>query len=169
MDPVCQVGTILGHGGSITVWSVFLRHCLEYLVRVALSLNAIRYVELLGDHLLPFMLFCYPLGNGVFQKDNGTSHKSQLASSWLDEYSSDFSVINCPPRSPALNLIEHLWDVLEQGVKGHHTAPTNLTEVWTALANTWQVIPVERFQKIVESMPCRVAAVIKTRGGSTRY
>ncbi|GFX04374.1 hypothetical protein TNCV_3975211 [Trichonephila clavipes] len=37
-------------------------------------------------------------------------------------------------------------------VYGHHTAPTNLTELWTALANIWQVIPVERFQKLVESM-----------------
>ncbi|GFT57942.1 transposable element Tcb2 transposase [Trichonephila clavipes] len=72
-------------------------------------------------------------------------------------------------RSPELNHIKHLWDILEQGVKGHHTTPTNLTELWRALANIWQVIPVERFQKLVESMPRRVAAVIKIRGGPTRY
>ncbi|GFU98903.1 hypothetical protein TNCV_3381491 [Trichonephila clavipes] len=46
-----------------------------------------------------------------------------------------------------------------------HTAPTNLTELWTALANIWEVFPVEPFQKLVESMPCLVAAVIKARGG----
>ncbi|GFX06122.1 HTH_Tnp_Tc3_2 domain-containing protein [Trichonephila clavipes] len=51
-------------------------------------------------------------------------------------------------------------------VKGHHTSPTNLTELWTALANIWQVVPVECFQKLVESMPRRMAAVIKARGGS---
>ncbi|GFV52879.1 transposable element Tcb2 transposase [Trichonephila clavipes] len=62
-----------------------------------------------------------------------------------------------------------LWDVLEQYMKGHHTATTNLTELWTALVNNWQVIPVERFQKLAESMPCRVAAVIKAIGGPTRY
>ncbi|GFX78642.1 uncharacterized protein TNCV_30821 [Trichonephila clavipes] len=57
-----------------------------------------------------------------------------------------------------------LRDVWEQGIKGHHTAPTNITELWTAwtvLANIWLVIPVERFKKLVESMPRRVAAVIK--------
>ncbi|GFW79479.1 transposable element Tc3 transposase [Trichonephila clavipes] len=74
-----------------------------------------------------------------------------------------------PPRSPDLNPIENLWDVLEQDMKGHHTASTSLTELWTTLANIWQVIPVERFQKLVESMPRRVAAVIKARGGSTSY
>ncbi len=52
---------------------------------------------------------------------------------------------------------------------GHHTAPKNRTELRTALANIWQAIPVERFQKLVESMPRRVAAVIKVRGGPTRY
>ncbi|GFW68651.1 transposable element Tcb2 transposase [Trichonephila clavipes] len=71
--------------------------------------------------------------------------------------------------SPELNPIEPLWDVLEQGVKGHHTALTNLTELWTALANIWQVIPVEHFQKLVESVPRRVAAIIKARGGLTHY
>ncbi|GFT32448.1 uncharacterized protein TNCV_4484521 [Trichonephila clavipes] len=56
-----------------------------------------------------------------------------------------------------------IFDVLEYDVKDHHTTLTNLTEVWTDLVNIWQVIPVERFQKRVESMPRRVAAFIKDR------
>ncbi|GFV74244.1 transposable element Tcb2 transposase [Trichonephila clavipes] len=122
---------------------VFTWLCLGYLVRVPASLNAIQYVELLGDYLHPFMLFCYPHGNGVFQHGNCTPYKSRLATGWLDEHSADFSDINKPPRSPDLNHIEHLWDVLEQGVKGYHIAPTNLIELWTVLANIWLVIPVE--------------------------
>ncbi|GFT82122.1 transposable element Tcb2 transposase [Trichonephila clavipes] len=102
-------------------------------------------------------------------KTSGIFHKFRLATGCLDEHSSDFSVINWPPRSPVLNPIEHLWDILEQGVKGYHTAPTNFTELWTALANIWQVVPVERFQKFIEFMPRRVAGFIKTRGGPTRY
>ncbi|GFX48323.1 transposable element Tcb2 transposase [Trichonephila clavipes] len=66
--------------------------------------------------------------------------------------------------SPYLNPIEHLWDILDQSGKGHHAAPTNLTELWTALANIWQVIPEKRFQKLVEPMPHRVAAVVKLNG-----
>ncbi|GFY27938.1 hypothetical protein TNCV_4562921 [Trichonephila clavipes] len=53
-----------------------------------------------------------------------------------------------------------------ESVKGHRPAPTNHTELRTALANIWQVMPVERFQKLVESMCRRMEAIIKARGGS---
>ncbi|GFT79010.1 transposable element Tc1 transposase [Trichonephila clavipes] len=101
--------------------------------------------------------------------ENCTSHKYWLATGWLDENSSEFSFINWPPRSPDLNPFEHLWHILEHGMKDHHTAPTKPTELWAALVNIWQVIPMKRFQKLVESMPRHVVAVMKTRGGSTRY
>ncbi|GFY10908.1 transposable element Tcb2 transposase [Trichonephila clavipes] len=139
------------------------------LVRVPTSLNAIRYVKLLRDHLHPFILFHYPHSNGVFQQDNCTSHKSRLATGWLDEHSSELPVINWPLRSPNLNPIENLWVVLEQEMKGRHIAPTNLTELWTDLANIWQVIPMERFHKLIEYKPGHAAAFIKASYGPTLY
>ncbi|GFU26781.1 hypothetical protein TNCV_1838331 [Trichonephila clavipes] len=64
-------------------------------------------------------------------------------------------------------IFEHLKDLC---VNIHLIAPTNLTELWTALAaNIWQVIPVEFFQKLVESMLCHMAAVFKVKGGPTPY
>ncbi|GFW83832.1 transposable element Tcb2 transposase [Trichonephila clavipes] len=74
------------------------------------------------------MRLCYAHGNGVFQQDNCTSNKSHLVTGWLDEHSSDFSVINWPPGNQNFSPIERFWDVLEQGVKGHHTKPTDITE-----------------------------------------
>ncbi|GFX27473.1 hypothetical protein TNCV_4995291 [Trichonephila clavipes] len=49
MDPACQVGTVQGHEGSIMVWGVFSWHSLGSLVLLQTSLNAIPYIELLGD------------------------------------------------------------------------------------------------------------------------
>ncbi|GFX89542.1 hypothetical protein TNCV_72351 [Trichonephila clavipes] len=47
------------------------------------------------------------------------------------------------------------------------------TEDWKRVALSddqyLEVNPVERFQKLVESMACRVASVIKARGDPTRY
>ncbi|GFW53169.1 transposable element Tc1 transposase [Trichonephila clavipes] len=50
---------------------------------------------------------------------------------WSDEYRFH----------PDLNPIEHLWDILEQGVKGRHTVPTNLTELCAAFANFGKSFP----------------------------
>ncbi|GFV35701.1 transposable element Tc1 transposase [Trichonephila clavipes] len=62
-----------------------------------------------------------------------------------------------------------LFAIFEQGVKGHHPAPTILAELKTALANIWQFIPVEHFQKFAESIPRRVAAIFKAGGDPTGY
>ncbi|GFT65897.1 transposable element Tc1 transposase [Trichonephila clavipes] len=78
VDPAYQVGTVQERGDSIMVWGVSSGHCLGSLAHVPTSLNAIRYVELLVDHLHPFMLLCYPDGNGDVLQDNYTSHKSRL-------------------------------------------------------------------------------------------
>ncbi|GFV37715.1 transposable element Tcb2 transposase [Trichonephila clavipes] len=108
MDPACRVGTVLGHGRSIMIWGVFSWYGLGPLPSAPTSLSAIRYVELMGDHLHSLMLLCYPHGNGVFQQDSCTSHMSRLAIGWLVEQSSDFSVIKWSPISPDLNLIGHI-------------------------------------------------------------
>ncbi|GBN74954.1 hypothetical protein AVEN_7904-1 [Araneus ventricosus] len=108
MDSACQVVTVQGHGCQIMVSGVFNWQFLVSLVLVPTSYNVIRYVELLGDLLHPFIFYCHPHGNGVFQQDNCTSHMSRLATAWFYEHSSDFSVMNWPPRSADLNHIEHL-------------------------------------------------------------
>ncbi|GFW83287.1 transposable element Tc1 transposase [Trichonephila clavipes] len=93
---------------------------------------------------------------------------------WSDE--SRFHLLNAdgrlriwPQAHEELNPIEYLWDLGGQGGENNHTALTNITELWTASANIWQVIPVKRFQKLVETMPRRVAAGIKAREGPTHY
>ncbi|GFU82637.1 putative transposable element [Trichonephila clavipes] len=56
-----------------------------------------------------------------------------------------FIELHVLPGNPDLkNPIEPLWDVLEQGVKDHHTASTNFTKLWTALANIWFPTPIKR-------------------------
>ncbi|GFU19385.1 transposable element Tcb2 transposase [Trichonephila clavipes] len=67
----------------------------------------------------------------IFKQASCTFYESRFAAGWLDEHSSDFSVINWPSRSLELNPIQHLWDVLEQGVEDHNTAPVNLPELRT--------------------------------------
>jgi hypothetical protein len=72
-------------------------------------------------------------------------------------------------QSPDLNPVEHLWDELELRLRSRPQRSTSLTAMATALLEEWAAIPLETFRHIVESLPARVRAVIKTKGGPTRY
>ncbi|GFT34864.1 hypothetical protein TNCV_3878771 [Trichonephila clavipes] len=78
---------------------VFSGHSLGSVVRVPTSFNTFRYVELMGYHLHSFMLFCYPHGKGDSSKTYvPLTSTGCLMAGWMSI--PDFSVINCPPRSP---------------------------------------------------------------------
>ncbi len=47
--------------------------------------------------------------------------------------------------------------------------PTNLQQLHDAIMSIWTTISEECFQHLVESMPRRIKAVLKKKGGTTRY
>lgn len=61
---------------------------------------------------------------------------------------------------PDLNPVEHLWDVVEREI--------NLEQMHDAIMSVWTKIS-ECFQHLVEYMPQRIKAVLKAKGGRTRY
>jgi len=69
-----------------------------------------------------------------------------------------------PPQSPDLNPVEHLWDVVERELH-----PTNLRQLQDAFLSIWANISKECFQHLVESMPRRIKADLKEKGGQTHY
>ena len=169
MDPSCQQGTVQAGGGSILVWGVFTWHELGPLVHLNTSLTGDRYVTLLGDHLQPFMDFMYPHNDGIFQQDNAPCHRAGVVQNWFEEHSGEFRRMVWPPRSPDMNPIKHLWDVVERSIHTQNPAPTNTRELWAAIQTAWLNISPEVFRPLVESMPRRVAALRRARGGPTRY
>ncbi|GFX75764.1 hypothetical protein TNCV_2237361 [Trichonephila clavipes] len=46
------------------------------------------------------------------------------------------------------------------------TVPTDL---WTALQDSWCQLPPALLQTLIESLPRHVAALLRARGGLTRY
>jgi hypothetical protein len=74
-----------------------------------------------------------------------------------------------PAQSPDLNLIEHLGDELECRLCSRPERLTSLTALATALQEEWATIPPETFKHQTESLPGRVRALIKPKGGPTQY
>ena len=63
----------------------------------------------------------------------------------------------------------HLWDVVERKIRIIDLQPTNLQQMRDAIMSIWTKISEECFQHLVESMPQRIKAVLKAKGGPTFY
>ncbi|KAG2460242.1 TCB1 transposase, partial [Polypterus senegalus] len=169
MDPSCLVTTVQAGGGGVMVWGMFSWHTLGPLVPIGHRLNATGYLSTVSDHVHPFMTTMYPSSDGYFQQDNAPCHKARIISNWFLEHDNEFTVLKWPPQSPDLNPIEHLWDVVEWELRALDVHPSNLHQLQDAILSIWANISKECFQHLVESMPRRIKAVLKAKGGQTLY
>ena len=74
-----------------------------------------------------------------------------------------------PTRSPDLNPIEHIWDIMSRSIHQRHIAPQTVQELADALVQVWEEIPQETIRHLIRSMPRRCREVIQARGGHTHY
>nr|KAF6336831.1 hypothetical protein mMyoMyo1_012050 [Myotis myotis] len=151
------------------VWGMFSWHDLGPLIRVEQHLNSTTYLSIIADQVHLIMLMVYPNGDGFFQQDNAVCHGAYIVQEWFQEPEGDFILLRWPPQSPDLNPIEHLWDEVKRAIRQLVPQPSNLTELDSAIHQAWCQIPRITFQHLVESMPRRIAAVLKAKGGPMKY
>jgi hypothetical protein len=60
-----------------------------------------------------------------------------------------------------MNIIDHIWDQLDGLVHACYPLPHNKEELWTALQEEWDNFPQAALNKLFESMPHCVAALLK--------
>jgi hypothetical protein len=103
----------------------------------------------------------------LYQHDNVSCHKARsVRERFVDNMVPE---MDCPVQSPYLNPTEHRWDKLERRLHYRPQRPTSLTALATALQEEWAAILSEPFRHLVESLPGKVGAVIKAKGGPTKY
>ena len=70
---------------------------------------------------------------------------------------------------PDLNPIKHLWDHLKRRLGEYENAPRGMQELWEREEVEWDKIGADTCQKLIESMPRRVDAVISDQGKGKLY
>jgi hypothetical protein len=130
------------------------------------SFTAARYVgEILADHVVPYAGF---VGDqSMLMHDNAKPHTARITREYLVEVG--LRVLEWPACSPDLNPIEHLWDELKRRVRAGVPVGMSIPELMVAVEEEWHNIPQERIVNLIRSMPNRMKAVVRARGGNTRY
>uniref|UniRef100_A0A8C7DVR4 Tc1-like transposase DDE domain-containing protein n=1 Tax=Oncorhynchus kisutch TaxID=8019 RepID=A0A8C7DVR4_ONCKI len=125
-------------GGSVMVWggiSLGGRTALHVLARG--SLAAIRYRdEILRPLVRPY---AGAVGPGfLLMQDNARPHVAGVCQQFLQEEGID--AMDWPARSPDLNPIEHIWDIMSRSIHQRHVAPQTVQELADALVQVWEEI-----------------------------
>ena len=127
------------------------------------SINTFMYLRCTCCHL-PESFFGRN-GSFLYQYDNTPCHRARLVVKCLDDMGAE--VLDWPAKSPDMNPIEHLWEMLFKSVQG--TKPGNKDHLWANLQQAWNEFSSDAIKKLVELIPSGMASVIKARGSHMKY
>jgi len=157
-------GTVKFGGGSLMIWGCMTAQGVGYACRIDGNMNAELYTCILEDEFLQSLeYYGMEVDKVIFQQDNDPKHTSHTAQKWFKN--NGVEVLDWPAQSPDLNPIEHLWQHLKQRLATYETDPISMHELWERVEAEWNRIPPQICIDLITSMPRRVAAVLKAKGG----
>jgi transposase len=161
-------GTVKFGGGSLMMWGCMLWEGPGFACKIDGKMDGDLYIKIMEDELKESLVYYNKQTEDViFQQDNDPKHTCKKAKAWFKEQG--FEVLQWPAQSPDLNPIEHLWHHLKRRLGEYETQPSGILELWERVQVEWDKIDPAVCQKLIESMPRRVKAVLKAKGGYTKY
>ena len=150
------------------MWGCMTWQGVGYATKIDGRMDEDLYLQILKDELLNSLQF-YSLDppDIISQQDNDPKYTCKKVKDWLQEQ--DFHTMVWPAQYPDLNPIEHLWSYLKRRQADHDSSLKGIHELCERVQIDWEGIPVEECQKLIESMPSRIEAVMKATGGYTKY
>ena len=80
-----------------------------------------------------------------------------------------FQVLPWASQSPDLNSIKHVWKKLKDALRYRRDRRSNSDQLWQFVQEEWDKLSKDFLQNLVSSLPRRMKALIKQRGGPTKY
>ncbi|EIE77996.1 hypothetical protein RO3G_09955 [Rhizopus delemar RA 99-880] len=164
--------TVKGGAGSVLLWGCMTWDGPGYACAIEDgTMKASDYVHILSTTLMDSLKYYgYEQEAIYFQQDNDPKHTSKLARAWFKENGfKEEHTFNWPAQSPDLNPIEHLWHHLKLRLSLYEGRAKGVHDLWSRIEKEWNSFTKEQCQAYIKSMPARCRAVIKAKGGYTRY
>ena len=93
----------------------------------------------------------------MYQHDKAPAHTARLTVNFLA--ANRVQVLDWPPLSSDMSLIEFLWDELDRRIRARRQPLGNINELTNALINEWNNIPQQAISNLVLSMRRRCTAI----------
>jgi len=157
--------TVKHGGGHVMVWGCMSYNGVGNLAFIEGIMNAQMYIDVLRDNLQQSAIKLGIQETFQFQQDNDPKHTAKKTREWLLQNVP--KQLFTPPQSPDVNPIENLWHILDLQIRKRKIS--NKNDLKKVLLEEWSKISPETTQKLVESMPNRLQAIINAKGMHTKY
>jgi hypothetical protein len=142
-------------------WGCFSWNGLGPIVPIKGSVTGQTHAKVINDYVVPTLDEFFPQGNGIFQEDNASPHRSKIANIVMLDWRS---------QSPDLNPIENLWQQLKTALEKRIPRVETKADLLLALQEEWANLREKNvLGTLIESMPKRVRLVIGSNGMPIKY
>ena len=146
---------------GIMVWAGITFSKEIYVVRMDHSVTGKNYKEMLETVVFHPENTDLP-EKFVFQQDNAPAHKARVTKDFLESHR--IPVLDWPPYSPDLNIIENLWGIVSAKVYEGGKEYQNPSELWNEVSDQLLAISPQVIQNLYNSIPGRLMKVIELNG-----
>jgi len=155
-------------GGSVMVWGCITSRGVGKLVFVEGRMDANQFIDVLvSGYGATLEMHKFNLNDVILQQDNDPKHNAKLTKEWLSE--AEINVLPWPSCSPDMNIIEHVWNDVNNRIRNRENQPSNISELKIAVEEEWYSTPLEYIRSLYDSMPRRLKVLLKAKGGYTKY
>jgi transposase len=156
---------------TVGVWSCFCGDEIGplYILPEGENMTSKRYHYVLQRYFIPFynrMRAKYG-DEVVMQEDNAPWHITKIITRYLAN--KGIYRMPWPPQSPDLNPIENLWKYVKDIIDKCKHRCRNAADMRYVLQEVWPQIEPEFLLKLCDSVPKRIDACLKNKGGATKY
>lgn len=165
-------GKKVGYGGKVVHYIV----CISYGKGV---ISCEKYEKMSGAFFASFIQQHFtdifsrshtPTGN-IFLQDGDPSQNSKAAKVELTNLG--YKIFSIPPRSPDLNPIENLFNLVDKKLQENAIAENIVKETYDEFAErvkrTMLAFPVETIDSIIDTMPKRIRMLVEKKGERLKY